>query len=93
MTVNGLRVYPGYTVEPWEGAEYGVLTVRNLGYSLNKVRAEGFNLCMVMATSSPCGTPEGLCYGNTGGCTYSVQDDTHTCCPVATVITQYLVGR
>jgi hypothetical protein len=96
VTINGVRVYPAYTVESWPAGTlypgpFGVLTFRNLGYPLDRVKSEGFNLCMVMAASSPCGTPDGLCFGN-GGCTYSVFNHVNDCCPLTTVPTVYLVG-
>jgi hypothetical protein len=89
-TVNGVRVTPSYTLESWgrSGTKLGAMTFRSLGFSLAKVKAFGFSLCLTMATSRTCGTPAGLCYGS-GSCTYSLLDETFKCCPVSTVTTQY----
>jgi hypothetical protein len=91
VLLNGNRVSYGYTLEKWtvgpyaSDTKYGVLTVRSLTSTLVRVKSAGFNLCLIMAASRPCGSPAGLCYG--GGCTYSVLSHQDKCCPVATVPT------
>ncbi|EFJ47778.1 hypothetical protein VOLCADRAFT_91712 [Volvox carteri f. nagariensis] len=82
-TVNGVTVSPSYTYKTWREQTYGVMTITSLASTFPITPAGGLYVCLAMSRNSRCGTPAGLCYGNS--CVYSLLNADNSCCPASQV--------
>ncbi|EFJ42190.1 hypothetical protein VOLCADRAFT_97790 [Volvox carteri f. nagariensis] len=82
-TVNSVTVSPVYSYRTWREQTYGVMTITSLASTFPVTPAGGLYVCLAMSRNSRCGTPAGLCYGNS--CAYSLLNADNSCCPASQV--------
>ncbi|EFJ47776.1 hypothetical protein VOLCADRAFT_91705 [Volvox carteri f. nagariensis] len=82
-TVNGVTVSPSYSYKTWREQTYGVMTITSLASTFPVTPPGGLYVCLAMSRNSRCGTPAGLCYGNS--CVYSLLNADDSCCPASQV--------
>ncbi len=78
-TINGVTVYPYYSLKSWRGQTYGLMAVSRLADIFPITPSGGLYMCLALDRRSTCGTPQALCYG--GSCVHSLFDADMTCCP------------
>ncbi|GLC46807.1 hypothetical protein PLESTM_001928400 [Pleodorina starrii] len=79
VTINGVTVYPFYSLKTWRGETYGLMGISKLADTFPLTPTGGLTMCMEMARQSTCAPPERLCYGNS--CVYSLINADFSCCP------------
>jgi hypothetical protein len=84
VSINGVTVFPSYSLKSWRGETYGLMAISNLVAALPPgPPLAGLHLCMALDMLSACGAPEALCYGDS--CVFSLFNEGFSCCPASQV--------